>query len=144
MTVRVLHRMTLTAAVSAAGALLLSSTAAADSPPTVTQIPEASASKTLVVFTDDPNLVDPHPLAIESWSRLPAGDQISVRFTTGTPTCYGVHAQVQETADLVAVRLVSGTRADAVDRACIEIAVFGETTVNLGTPVGNRAVVSIT
>jgi hypothetical protein len=67
-----------------------------------------------------------------------------VQFTTGTPECFGVHVEVQETEDIVAVKLLSGTLPEAVGRACIMIGVFGTVTAALQAPVGNRAVVSIT
>ncbi|OBF12519.1 hypothetical protein [Mycobacterium sp. ACS4331] len=132
------------AALAVCALLLTVPVASADPTPTVTQIPERPAPSDLETFTDDPAIVDARPLAIESWSRQPDGAAISVHFTSGTPQCHGVHAEVAETADLVAVKLRSGTRAEAVGRACIEIAVFGELTVNLDTPVADRAVVSIT
>ena len=61
-----------------------------------------------VVFTDDPSIVDPHPMPVESWSRIGAGDVLAVHFTTGTPECYGVHAPVQETTENVTVELRGG------------------------------------
>lgn len=60
------------------------------------------------------------------------------------PECFGVHAEVQETADIVAVKLRSGTMPKAVGQACTMIALFGTLTAQLQSPVGDRAVVSIT
>jgi hypothetical protein len=93
-----------------------------------------------VVFTNDPSIVDPHPLRVESWSRIGAGDVLALHFTTGTPDCYGVHAAVQETAETVTVVMRGGTRPEAVGRACIMIALFGTVEVPLQRPVGDRQV----
>lgn len=112
--------------------------------PTITMIPERPALTGVTPFTDNPGIIDARPQPIEAWSRLPEPDAVTVQFTSGTPECYGVHAEVQETADIVAIKLRSGTVPEAVGRACIAIGVFGSLTVNLASPVGSRAVVSIT
>jgi hypothetical protein len=135
-------RRLLAASVAATTACLPAPLAAAE--PTVTQIPEQPPTEGLTEFTDDPAIVDARPQSIESWSRRSDDRTIAVQFTTGTPQCYGVRAEVQETPDVVAVKLLSGTRPDAVGKACIEIAVFGELPVTLDSPIGQRAVVSIT
>jgi hypothetical protein len=96
-----------------------------------------------VVFTNDPSIVDPHPMAVESWSRVGAGDVLALHFTTGTPECYGVNAGVHETAENVTVELRGGTRPEAVGRACIAIALFGTLEVPLQSPVGDRQVLSV-
>lgn len=118
----------------------------ADSPPTpiVTTVPERPAPQGLTVFVDNPALIDPQPQNIQSWTRTSDDHALTVQFTTGTPECYGVHAEVQETSDIIAVKLTSGTVPEAVSRACIAIAVFGTLTTVLESPVGHRAVVSIT
>jgi hypothetical protein len=95
------------------------------------------------VFTNDPSIVDPHPMSVESWSRLGAGDVLALHFTTGTPECYGVNATVRETAENVTVELRGGTRPDAVGRACIMIALSGTLEVPLQSPVGHRQVLSV-
>ena len=112
--------------------------------PTITQVPERAQADGFTSFADNPSIVNPLPQAIESWGRLPDDRAIVVRFTTGTPQCYGVHAEVQETPDIVAVKLRHGTLPEAVNRACIAIGVFAGLPVGLQAPLGNRAVVSIT
>jgi hypothetical protein len=112
--------------------------------PVITTVPEVPAPPGLTPFPDTPGIVDAHPQAIDSWSRVPDADVVAVHFTSGTPECFGVTAEVQETPDIVAVKLRGGTRPEAVDRACIMLAVFGTVTVPLSAPVGDRAVVSIT
>ena len=107
---------------------------------TVTPPPERPASDSTVVFSDNPSIVDSHPLAFDSWSRLGAGDAIRVYFTMGSPDCYGVHASVRETADTVSVELRSGSLPEAAGRACIMIAVFGALDVPLQNPLGDRKV----
>lgn len=112
--------------------------------PTVTQIPERPQGDGSTTFVDNPAIIDPRPQGIESWSRLPDDRTIVVHFTSGTPECHGVHAEVQETADIVAVKLEHGVLPEAVNRACIAIGVFASLPVGLQAPLGDRAVVSIT
>ena len=96
-----------------------------------------------VVFVDNPAIVDPHPTAAESFSRVRGDHAVAVHFTTGTPECYGVHAAVTETARTVSVELRSGTLPEAVGRACIMIAVSGTVEVPLSGPLGDRQVLSV-
>lgn len=95
-----------------------------------------------VVFHDNPAIVDPHPMAAQSFTRSPDDRSITVHFTTGTPECFGVHATVQETPETVTVELRGGTLPEAVGRACIMIGVFGAIDVPLQNPLGARPVVS--
>jgi hypothetical protein len=96
-----------------------------------------------VVFVDNPAIVDAHPMPADSFSRVSGDDAVAVHFTTGTPECYGVHATVTETAETVSVELLSGTRPEAVGRACIMIAVSGTVAVPLAGPLGDRQVLSV-
>jgi hypothetical protein len=95
-----------------------------------------------VVFVDNPAIVDPHPMRVESWSRAAGDNAINVNFTSGTDTCYGLHATVQETEQTVIVGLQGGTLPEAIDRACIMIALFGTLEVPLEAPLGDRQVLS--
>ncbi len=97
-----------------------------------------------VVFTDNPAIVDPHPMHVESWSRAANDNAVNVNFTTGTDTCFGVHAAVAETEETVTVDLKGGTLPEAVGRACIMIALFGTLEVPLQAPLGDRQVLSAT
>jgi hypothetical protein len=147
-----IHRLTMaTSVIAAAGLLGLSPTVAIAEPggdapatPTITTVPEVAAPAGVTPFVDNPAIADSHPQHIDSWSRLPDSDALAVQFTSGSPECYGVHAEVQETADIVAVKLRSGTVPDATGRACTMIALFATLPVALQAPLGNRAVVSIT
>lgn len=149
---KTIRRMTTTAtAIATVGLVGLSAAVASAEPgseppatPIITMVPERPSSDGLSPFADNPAVVDTHPLSIDSWSRLPERETLAVHFTTGTPECFGVHAEVQETADIVAVKLRSGTLPEATERACTMIAVFGTLPVALQAPVGDRAVVSIT
>ncbi|MGB3485051.1 MAG: hypothetical protein WBB07_22875 [Mycobacterium sp.] len=139
-----------TSALLAVGAVVLPAAVASAEPapedsstPVITMVPEVPPSPGQTQFTDDPAIVDRHAQNIESWSRLPDPDTIAVQFTTGTPQCFGAHAEVQETADIVAIKLSTGTLPEATNRACVAIAVFATLTVTLDAPVGHRAVVSI-
>jgi hypothetical protein len=96
-----------------------------------------------VVFIDRPDIVDAHPLGVESWSRADGDDAVNVNFTSGTDTCFGVHATVQETAETVTVDLQGGTLPEAVDRPCILIALFGTLEVPLQGSLGDRQVLSL-
>lgn len=97
-----------------------------------------------VVFADNPAIVDPHPMRVESWSRAADGNAVNVNFTSGMDTCYGVHAAVHETEATVTVDLQGGTLPEAVGRACIMIALFGTLEVPLQAPLGDRRVLSAT
>jgi hypothetical protein len=111
--------------------------------PTTVAPPEVPPGQPGTMFTNDPSIVDPHPMPVESWSRLGAGDVLAVHFTTGTPECYGVNATLRETAESVTVELRGGTRPDAVGRACVMIALSGTLEVPLQSPVGDRQVLSV-
>jgi hypothetical protein len=101
---------------------------------------QAASADSVTEFTDNPSIVDSHPLHIDSW-RLVGEDVLALQFTTGTPECYGVHAIVHETPQAVRVDLLGGTLPEAVGRACILIAVFGSLNVQLQQPLGDRQVI---
>ena len=63
---------------------------------------------------------------------------VLVHFYGGVQDCYGARATVDETDDSVEVTLETGSRADAGDRACIEIAQAQELAVDLDAPLGDR------
>ena len=121
---------------------VLAGTPVASAQPTTVAPPEVPPAPG-AVFTNDPSIVDPHPMPVESWSRVGAGDVLALHFMTGTPECYGVNATVQETADHVTVELRGGTRPEAVGRACIAIALSGTLEMPLGSPIGDRQVLSV-
>jgi ABC-type glycerol-3-phosphate transport system substrate-binding protein len=129
-------------AVAVAAAVLV--LAVCNGPPAMAEpaaLPEVPAGGR-VVFTDSPDLVDPHPAAIESWSHAATDDAVAVNFASGTPACSAVHATAQETEDTVTVDLRSGTLPQAVGRMCIMLAVFGTLDVPLQAPLGDRTVLS--
>ncbi|MGA5466430.1 hypothetical protein [Mycobacterium sp. NPDC050041] len=95
-----------------------------------------------VEFVDTPQIVDSHPLQVNSWTVQDGGRTLRLRFTAGTPECFGVHATVLENADTVEVRLRSGARPEAVARACIMIAVSGTLDVPLAEPLAHRTVLT--
>jgi hypothetical protein len=102
----------------------------------------AASADAVTEFTDNPSIVDSHPLRFESW-RVVGEDLVALQFTTGTPECFGVHAIVHETPETVAVELRGGTLPEAVERACIMIAVSGSLDVHLHEPLGARKVISL-
>lgn len=64
---------------------------------------------------------------------------VLVRFYGGVQDCYGADVTVVRADDsVVEIRLETGTRPDAVDQACIEIAEAQELAVALDAPVGDR------
>ena len=97
-----------------------------------------------VPFVDTPQIVDSYPLPVQSWTVEDGGRTLRLRFTAGTPECFGVHATVLETADIVEVRLRSGARPESVARACIMIAVTGTLDVPLAEPLTHRTVLTPT
>jgi hypothetical protein len=108
-----------------------------DAPP---EVPDTEG----VVFADNPSIVDPQPLPVESWSRVSNDRAVAVHFTTGTPACNGVHATARETADAVTVTLTGGSLPASAGRMCIMLAVTGMLVVPLQSPLGDRQVLSAT
>ncbi|MUL67421.1 hypothetical protein BOO86_23305 [Mycobacterium sp. CBMA 234] len=115
----------------------LTPTASADPVP----LPEAPVSPG-TTFVDDPAIVDAHPLAAQSWSRMDPEPQLALNFEIGSPECYGVHATVQETEQTVVVTLTSGRRYLKTHMVCTMIMVPGKIFVPLANPVGDRAVLA--
>jgi hypothetical protein len=130
---------TLTAMASAALLLVAAGGSPAwAAPPALPEVPAGDR----LVFTDHPDILDPHPVAVESWSPASAENAVAVNFTSGTPECSGVHATVHETDDSVTVDLKGGTLPEAFGRMCIMLAVFGTIEVPLQAPLGARHVFS--
>ncbi|NME80119.1 hypothetical protein [Rhodococcus sp. 105337] len=102
-------------------------------------LPEIAVPQGATEFTARPDIVDPHPVQIQGWSRA-GDDRIALHFETGTPECYGVHATITETTDAVGVTVLGGTLPEAQDRMCIMIAVTGTLEVPLESPLGDRVV----
>ena len=126
--------------VAAAGLVLavgLAPTASADAPP----LPEVPVSPG-TTFVDDPAIVDPHPLAAESWSRLDPEPAVALNISLGSPDCYGVHATAAETDQTVVVTLTAGRRSDREHMVCTMMIMPGTIVVPLANPVGNRAVLT--
>jgi hypothetical protein len=131
-------------ALTAAGVLVAAlGVPVAAAEPTTVAPPERSPGNPGVALTDNPAIVDPHPIPIEAWSRVGNSDAVAVHFTVGPPECYGVHATVQETTESVTVELRSGTPPEAVGRMCTMIALFGTLDMPLQSPLGDRQVLSV-
>ena len=107
-------------------------------------IPETPPGTPAAMFVDDPAIVNVYPTRPQSWSRVADDRAVRLYFTVGTPDCYGVTAAVHETAEEVVVDLRTGTLPQAVDRACIAIALFGGLDIPLQEPLGTRRVLSLT
>jgi uncharacterized membrane protein len=112
--------------------------AAAADPVAPPEVPNAEG----VVFKDNLSVVDPRPMAVESWSRVSNDRALAVQFTSGTPACNGVHATTSETADAVTVTLTGGSLPTQPRRMCIMLAVTGTLVVPLRSPLGDRQVFS--
>ena len=115
---------------------------AASAEPTAVAPPEVPDAEG-VVFTDNPSIVDQHPMPVESGSRVSNDRAVAVHFITGTPACNGVHATTQETADAVTVALSGGSLPASAGRMCIMLAVTGTLVVPLQGPLGDRQVLSV-
>jgi hypothetical protein len=94
--------------------------------------------------TDDlvnPIVATPDELVVD-----PDDDQtVLVHFYGGVQECYGARATVVDEDDAsVTIRVEVGSRADAGDRGCIEIAEAQELAVHLDAPVGDRELVAAT
>ena len=108
-----------------------STPAPAPEPGTPTEAPGADPGR---IFTADPTIVGAHPIAFTSWTRV-AADRIAVHFESGVPERYGVDATVSENDSSVTVTLRQGTRADATDKMCVMMAVFGTLEIQLDGPL---------
>src|SRR5689334_6870646 len=111
---------------------------AASATSAVPEVPDADG----VVFADTSSIVDPHPMPVESWSRVGNDRAVALHFTSGTPACNGVHATTQETPDAVTVTLTGGSLSPVAGRMCIMLAVTGTLVVPLKSPLGDRQVLS--
>ena len=81
-----------------------------------------------------PTVTEPTELLVD-----PDDDSVVlVHFYGGVQDCYGARATADESDDAVEITLETGSRADAGDRACIEIAQAQELAVELDAPLGDR------
>ncbi|KAA0023769.1 hypothetical protein [Antrihabitans cavernicola] len=106
--------------------------------------PDRPASDGGIAFTPNPTIVNPHPLAFQSWN--PAGEhgeRVALHFTIGSPSCYGVDGNVvSETDTTVTVDLRSGSLPEAAGKMCSMIAVFGTVELPLQASLGTRNVIT--
>jgi hypothetical protein len=148
-TVRALALILLTStALTGCGGHLLQIAAASAGPtasvtPTTTTPVEQPFHNSGVAFTDDPSIVNPHPVLVNSWSRLDDDEAVRLYVTVGSPDCVGVHATVTEAPDAVTVEVRTGTRPEAVGRMCTMIAMVGTLDVRLQSPLGDRLVLNV-
>jgi hypothetical protein len=93
------------------------------------------------VVTPTPGLDGVVPAAIDSVVALD-GAKLEVRFYSGVEDCYGVdRVDVEETDAEVTVSVFTGSRPEARDIACIEIAELVAVVLTLDAPLGDRVVV---
>lgn len=112
--------------------------------PTTTATPaEQPPAAGVTVFADNPDIVHSKPVQFETWNRTEDDRAVTLHFTTGSPSCYGAHATVNETATTVEVTLQVGTPPEAVERMCPMIAVPATLDVPLQAPLGARQVLSV-
>jgi hypothetical protein len=105
--------------------------------PVMTEGPgTAPAGDGAIPAEPDPAMVDPVERAWEHVVVGPDGRTLRVYFVNGVDACYGL-ARVEVTQDdgAVDIRLWTGTRPEAVDMMCIEIAQTYWTEVILDEPV---------
>lgn len=84
------------------------------------------------------DLIDPRPLAWESWTQIDE-TTIEVTLTTGPQSCVGVSATVTEDADTVTIDLAEGAIPGA-DGDCPAMALRTTLRVTLDEPLGDRSV----
>ena len=121
-------------------AFLLTGCPTASAEPAPAAVPESPPDPARTLFVDNPVIVDPHAIRIESFSR--DQERLLVNFTAGTPDCFGVHVLAGETADAVTIDLRGGTPPESVGRMCIALAVPGTAEVPLRAPLGTRRVLA--
>jgi hypothetical protein len=93
------------------------------------------------VVSPTPGLDGVVPAAIDS-ARALDGNKLEVRFYSGVEDCYGLErVDVEESDAEVLVSVFTGSRPEARDVACIEIAELVATVVTLDAPLGDRTVV---
>ncbi|MDH6243439.1 hypothetical protein [Mycobacterium sp. OTB74] len=127
-----------TALVLASAVLAVAVTPTASADPTV--LPEVPLPADGAMFTDNPQIVRPQLLHIESWSRMDPAPQLTLNFLSSSQNCVGAHVTVQETDQTVQVTLTGGQRPDTVGRMCMTLVAPAKIVVPLGGPVGDRAV----
>lgn len=108
------------------------------SPPPPEEVPVGDVG---TMFVSTPDLVRAMPTPFESWSHI-SPNTIAIHFVTGTPECYGAHAEVTETDTEVVIGLRTGTLPEAADKACIMVAVYGTMQMTLQAPLGDRDIVN--
>jgi hypothetical protein len=84
------------------------------------------------------DLDDEQPVAWTSYEDV-GERQVRVRLTVGNPSCYGVRAEVRESAAAVTIATFSGSVPDGPD-VCAAIAAETSLLVSLDAPVGQRKV----
>lgn len=78
------------------------------------------------------------------WEDYEVVSETELRFlaTSGNQACYGQRYQVEETADEVAVAVITGDRLDGAE-ICTQEALFIAVPVELDEPLGDRDVVEL-
>lgn len=129
-------RLTLTAAAGAAALLLV---ACGDDNDDAAGGNGAAEGETVTETTDTLESERPQP-----WTEYEELSDTELQFTTwmGTPTCYGIRYQVEETEEEVSVGLITGVLPEAPEN-CTAEAVEAEITVELEEPLGDREVTEL-
>lgn len=116
--------------------------------PVSTVVPPTTPSSTVLPGGGQPRRVQPVAGATDLrkqpfQSPAAAGAQsVAVRFWGGVEPCYVLgRVDVVETADRVTITLWTGTGPGAAGMACIQIAAYYETVVQLQAPLGGRILV---
>lgn len=130
-----------TGSVAAPAAPTVKPASAVDNARGTSAVPEVDLGEVGTLFDDRDDLVGASSTVVESWSAVDE-NTVAVHFVTGTPQCYGAHAEVHETDRAVTVSLVTGALPEAADKMCILVAVFGRLEVPLNAPLGDRQIVN--
>lgn len=140
-------------AATSAGVLALAGFApAAQASTTADELPQVEAENIATLPAEAPHvpaIPSGHQVFLNQeftvgWDSYTQYTDTSITFSTqmGTPTCYGLRYEVQESADEVAVAIIQGSLRDEEQFCALEI---HPTTMNveLDAPLGDRDVVEL-
>lgn len=113
--------------------------------PDVTELPGSEDVPSIPFPEQDAELVEEMTSEVSgAWMEYEVLSETQLRFLSwsGNQACYGQRYELQETAEEVAVAIITGWRADAAE-VCTEEALAIAITVDLEEPLGDREVVEL-
>jgi hypothetical protein len=89
---------------------------------------------------DRADLLDARTTSLVALTRDPVrANTVIARFWNGPSRCYGAHATVRETPQVISVTVVVGVLPEAAGQPCPAVAELQELSVGLASPVGDRS-----